>query len=153
MRFSTVLPFAIIAPLVAAQAINITQVEQVDQVARQGELAYGASNLAFGYSAGAGINFSNGKSSSPIPKRLGMRNNSGRRLLMRSMADTVGGGFNAGIPGQSEGALGGGWTLTGRNLTFGFGGVFNNISVNVAIFSDRTTGTTTVHVNGKEVAM
>lgn len=60
MRLSTILPVAL-ASSVAAQDINITKVEEVDQITRQGELAYGATNLAFGYSAGAGINFSNGK--------------------------------------------------------------------------------------------
>ena len=44
-----------------SQPINVTQVEDVDQATRVGQLAYGASNLDFGYSAGAGINFGNGK--------------------------------------------------------------------------------------------
>jgi hypothetical protein len=43
-----------------SQPINITQVEEVNQSTRIGQLAYGASNLDFGYSAGAGINFGNG---------------------------------------------------------------------------------------------
>lgn len=74
-------------------------------------------------------------------------------VLIECPIDTLGGGFNAGIPGESEGSLGGGWTLTGQNLTFGFGGVYNNVSVNIAIFGDRTTGAVTVQVNGKDVAL
>ncbi|KAL5327719.1 hypothetical protein ACEPPN_005423 [Leptodophora sp. 'Broadleaf-Isolate-01'] len=109
-----------------SQPIGVTQVEEVDQTTRIGQLAYGASNLDFGYSAGAGINFGNG---------------------------TVGGGFNAGIPGQGEGSLGGGWTVTANGLDFGLGAVFNNISVNVAITADKTTGVLSVQVNGKEVAL
>jgi hypothetical protein len=66
---------------------------------------------------------------------------------------TVGGGFNAGIPEQSDGALGGGWTVTANNLTFGLGAVFNNASVNVTIFADKTTGAVSVQVNGKDVAL
>ncbi|KAG4444381.1 hypothetical protein IFR05_000146 [Cadophora sp. M221] len=106
--------------------ISITQVEEVDQTTRIGQLAYGASNLDFGYSAGAGINFGNG---------------------------TLGGGFNAGIPGQGEGSLGGGWTVTANGLVFGLGAVFNNVSVNVAITADRTTGALSMQVNGKDVAI
>ncbi|CZR56482.1 uncharacterized protein PAC_06370 [Phialocephala subalpina] len=130
MRTSTLLPLALaIIPSLAQNTslpINITNVESVDQSTRVGQLAYGASNLDFGYSAGAGINFGNG---------------------------TLGGGFNAGIPGQSEGALGGGWTLTGKNLTFGLGGVYNNVSFNVAVIGDKVTGKITVQVNGKDVAL
>ena len=76
--------------------------------------------------------------------------------LQKSEADfsslgSLGGGFNAGIPGRGEGALGGGWTLTKNNLTFGFGGVYNNVSIKVAVFGDKTTGEVTVQVNGKDV--
>jgi hypothetical protein len=66
---------------------------------------------------------------------------------------SLGGGFNAGIPGQDEGALGGGWTLTESNLTFGLGGVYNNVSFNVAVFGDKTTGTIRVQVNGKDIVL
>lgn len=62
MRFSTaILITAPLAVLAQSSAINITKVETLDQTTREGELAYGATNLAFGYSAGAGINFSNSK--------------------------------------------------------------------------------------------
>ncbi|KAH7327249.1 hypothetical protein BKA65DRAFT_539888 [Rhexocercosporidium sp. MPI-PUGE-AT-0058] len=125
-----VIATAFLVPLSLAQnqslPINITQVEEVDQTTRIGQLAYGASNLDFGYSAGAGINFGNG---------------------------TVGGGFNAGIPGQGEGSLGGGWTVTGNGLVFGLGAVFNDVSVNIAVTADRKTGALSVQVNGKEVAL
>ncbi|RDW85683.1 hypothetical protein BP5796_04008 [Coleophoma crateriformis] len=127
MHFPTaILITAPLAVLAQTSAINVTKVETVDQTTREGDLAFGATNLAFGYSAGAGINFSN---------------------------KTLGGGFNAGIPGASEGAIGGGWTLTADNLTFGFGGVYNNVSINVAIVGDKTTGSVSVTVNGKEIAL
>lgn len=66
---------------------------------------------------------------------------------------SVGGGFNAGVPGQSEGALGGGWTLTNSTVEFGLGGVFNNQSFNVAVTGDKETGQLTVTVNGKTVTL
>ena len=75
------------------------------------------------------------------------------RTLVTSEAGTVGGGFNAGIPGKSDGSLGGGWTVTANGLEFGLGAVFNNISVNVAISADKITGALSVQVNGKEVAI
>lgn len=50
-----------LAPLALAQAVNITKTEDVDLAAKTGELGWGAENLAFGYSAGAGLNFSAGK--------------------------------------------------------------------------------------------
>lgn len=52
-----------LAPLALAQAVNITKTEDVDLAAKTGELGWGAENLAFGYSAGAGLNFSAGKPS------------------------------------------------------------------------------------------
>ncbi len=128
-----------------SQPINITQVEQVDQKTRIGQLAYGASNLDFGYSAGAGINFGNGEA---IMLEIFVFNQ-----LIYGDAGTVGGGFNAGIPGQSEGGLGGGWTVTANNITFGLGAVVNNVTVDVAIFADRTTGELTVKVNGNAIAL
>ncbi|KAL1872373.1 hypothetical protein Daus18300_004343 [Diaporthe australafricana] len=115
-----------LAPLALAQAVNITKTEDVDLAAKTGGLGWGADNLAFGYSAGAGLNFS---------------------------SDFVGGGFNAGVPGQSEGALGGGWTLTNSTVEFGLGGVFNNQSFNVAVTGDKGTGQLTVTVNGKVVPL
>jgi hypothetical protein len=56
---------ALLTPTIASAQdislpINVTNVEKIDQTTRVGELAYGASNLDFGYSAGAGINFGNG---------------------------------------------------------------------------------------------
>lgn len=67
--------------------------------------------------------------------------------------DFVGGGFNAGVPGKSEGALGGGWTLTNSTVEFGLGGVFNNQSFNVAVTGDKETGQLTVTVNGKTIPL
>tara|TARA_R110002060_G_scaffold33598_3_gene44370 strand:- start:202 stop:666 length:465 start_codon:yes stop_codon:yes gene_type:complete len=131
-----------------SQPINVTQVEDVDQATRIGQLAYGASNLDFGYSAGAGINFGNGENNEE--KRMVRV---ATRTLVTSEAGTVGGGFNAGIPGKSDGSLGGGWTVTANGLEFGLGAVFNNISVNVAISADKITGALSVQVNGKEVAI
>lgn len=49
-----------LAPLALTQSINITKTEDVDAEAKVGELGWGADNLAFGYSAGAGLNFSTG---------------------------------------------------------------------------------------------
>ncbi|KAL2061270.1 hypothetical protein VTL71DRAFT_7543 [Oculimacula yallundae] len=121
---------AVLVPLSLAQnqpkPINITREDKVDQASRIGKLAYGATNLDFGYSAGAGINFGNG---------------------------TVGGGFNAGIPGKTDGSLGGGWTVTANGLVFGLGAVFNNVKVDVAVEADKATGKMIVKVNGKEVAL
>ena len=48
----------VLAPLALAQTVNITKTEDVDLAAKTGELGWGADNLAFGYSAGAGLNFS-----------------------------------------------------------------------------------------------
>lgn len=59
MRASFVSGLAL-APLALAQAVNITKTEDVDLAAKTGELGWGADNLAFGYSAGAGLNFSSG---------------------------------------------------------------------------------------------
>ncbi|KAK2600861.1 hypothetical protein N8I77_010366 [Diaporthe amygdali] len=123
----------VLAPLALAQSINITKTEDVDVETKVGELGWGADNLAFGYSAGAGLNFSTAK-----------------RFLS---PDFVGGGFNAGVPGQSEGALGGGWTLTNSTVEFGLGGVFNNQSFNVAVIGDKETGQLTVTVNGKAIPL
>ncbi|PBP23677.1 hypothetical protein BUE80_DR005287 [Diplocarpon rosae] len=135
MRSSTLiaLSIALSAPVALSQylpqppPIEYTQVHKLDQTSRTGELSYGASNLDFGYSAGAGINFGNG---------------------------VVGGGFNAGIPGRdNDGSLGGGWTVTANNLTFGLGAAFKNVTVNVSIFADKVTGDLSVQINGKEVAL
>lgn len=54
---STVL---LLAPVALAQ-IEVTNTEEVDQASGVGNLGYGASGLAFGYSAGAGLNFTAGK--------------------------------------------------------------------------------------------
>lgn len=59
MRTSFVSSLAL-APLALAQTVNITKTEDVDLAAKTGELGWGADNLAFGYSAGAGLNFSSG---------------------------------------------------------------------------------------------
>lgn len=59
MRASFVSSLAL-APVALAQTINITKTEEVDLAAKTGELGWGADNLAFGYSAGAGLNFSSG---------------------------------------------------------------------------------------------
>lgn len=55
----------VLAPLALAQTVNITKTEDVDLAAKTGELGWGADNLAFGYSAGAGLNFSSGMSLFP----------------------------------------------------------------------------------------
>ncbi|KAI6708104.1 hypothetical protein JHW43_009369 [Diplocarpon mali] len=132
MRCSTFVALSVAgaAPAVLSQylpqppPIEYTQVQEINQTTRTGQLSYGASNLDFGYSAGAGINFGNG---------------------------LVGGGFNAGIPGKENGgSLGGGWTVTARNITFGLGAAFNNMTVDVAIVADKVTGYLSVKVNGKE---
>lgn len=59
MRASFVSSLAL-APLALAQTVNITKTEDVDLASNTGELGWGADNLAFGYSAGAGLNFSSG---------------------------------------------------------------------------------------------
>lgn len=75
MRASMVSSLAL-APLALAQAVNITKTEDVDLAAKTGELGWGADNLAFGYSAGAGLNFSSGMPPSPyFPD--------GRRMITR----------------------------------------------------------------------
>lgn len=72
MRASLVSGLAL-APLALAQAVNITKTEDVDLAAKTGELGWGAANLAFGYSAGAGLNFSSGMPSYPsFPDGRGM---------------------------------------------------------------------------------
>lgn len=43
------------------RAINITENDTADLVAGTGNLGWGASGLAFGYSAGVGLNFSSGE--------------------------------------------------------------------------------------------
>lgn len=62
MRASFISSLAL-APLALAQAVNITKTEDVDLAGKIGELGWGADNLAFGYSAGAGLNFSAGMAS------------------------------------------------------------------------------------------
>lgn len=42
-------------------AVNVTKTETVDLVAGEGDLGWGASGLAYGYSAGCGLNFASGK--------------------------------------------------------------------------------------------
>lgn len=59
MRASFVSSLALTAGALA-QTVNITKTEDVDLAAKTGELGWGADNLAFGYSAGAGLNFSSG---------------------------------------------------------------------------------------------
>lgn len=44
----------------ATAALNITETNDVDSATGVGELGWGASDLAFGYSAGVGLNFSSG---------------------------------------------------------------------------------------------
>lgn len=72
---------------------------------------------------------------------------------LKLIPDFVGGGFNAGVPGQSEGALGGGWTLTNSTVEFGLGGFFSNQSFNIAVTGDKETGQLVVTVNGKAVPL
>lgn len=48
------------APAVALAAINVTETNTVDLDAGAGELGWGASDLAYGYSAGCGLNFTAG---------------------------------------------------------------------------------------------
>ncbi|KAK2623588.1 hypothetical protein QTJ16_007142 [Diplocarpon rosae] len=162
MRASTILALsvALSAPVTLSKylpqppPIEYTQVQKLDQTSRTGELSYGASNLDFGYSAGAGINFGNGTHRDPFPSQLA--NHTGTDLLFffpRALG-VVGGGFNAGIPGRdNDGSLGGGWTVTARNLTFGLGAAFKNVTVDVSIFADKVTGDLSVKINGKEVAL
>lgn len=57
---SLVLAPLALAPLALAQTVNITKTEDVDLASKTGELGWGADNLAFRYSAGAGLNFSSG---------------------------------------------------------------------------------------------
>lgn len=45
---------------VPALAVNVTETNTVDLDAGAGELGWGASDLAYGYSAGCGLNFSSG---------------------------------------------------------------------------------------------
>lgn len=107
-------------------AINITKTEIVNADTGVGELAWGASRLALGYEAGAGINFD-------------------------AVNGTIGGGFNAGVPGRSEGALGGGWTISKSNLTLGLGAVVGNKSISISVVGGMESGKVSVVVNGREV--
>ncbi|EKD13633.1 uncharacterized protein L3040_005121 [Drepanopeziza brunnea f. sp. 'multigermtubi'] len=110
-----------------SRPIVITQEAEVNQRTRVGRLAYGASNLDFGYAAGVGINFGRG---------------------------TVGGGFNAGVPGAGEdGAMRGQWTVSADNITFGLEAAFGGVAVEVAARVDPGTGKLTVWVNGEEVRL
>lgn len=65
----------------------------------------------------------------------------------------LGAGFNAGIPDQADGVLGSGFTVNETTLEFGFGGVFGNQTVGIALVQDRTTGAVSLTVNGKVVAV
>lgn len=51
-------------------AVNVTKTERVDLGASTGELGWGASGLAFGYSAGCGLNFTTGTISPNFLKHL-----------------------------------------------------------------------------------
>lgn len=48
----------------ARAAINVTESNSVDLDAGTGVLGWGASGISFGYSAGVGLNFSDGESHS-----------------------------------------------------------------------------------------
>lgn len=53
------LPLVLLVPSGLVQgAANITKTELVDTASDKAELGWGASGLAFGYSAGVGLNFS-----------------------------------------------------------------------------------------------
>lgn len=69
-------------------------------------------------------------------------------LTNRIPADLVAGGFNAAIPGEAEGAIGGGYTINDTTVTIGLGGFLGNQSLDIAIVQDRTTGEVTLMVNG-----
>lgn len=70
---ASVLSSLALAPLAIAQEVSITKTEDVDLASKTGELGWGADNLAFGYSAGAGLNFTSGMppslSFSPLNQR------------------------------------------------------------------------------------
>lgn len=57
---SSLIHSLVFAHLALAQTVNITKTEDVNLASKTGELGWGADNLAFGYSAGAGLNFSSG---------------------------------------------------------------------------------------------
>lgn len=57
---SSLIPSQVFAHLALAQTVNITKTEDVNLASKTGELGWGADNLTFGYSAGAGLNFSSG---------------------------------------------------------------------------------------------
>lgn len=58
---ATTLPHALLAlASLASAAVNVTETNTVDLIAGKGDLGWGASGLAFGYSAGSGLNFDTG---------------------------------------------------------------------------------------------
>lgn len=75
------------------------------------------------------------------------------RASSRACADSIGGGFNAGIPNEGEGSFGGGYTLNDTALTLGLGGFLNGKGFDVAIVQDLTTGEVKLTVNGVETTM
>lgn len=76
-------------------------------------------------------------------------------MLTRRLAfpDSVGGGFNGAIPGQGDGAFGGGYTVNDTALTLGLGGFLGNQSFDIAIVQDRATGKVRLTVNGVDTPM
>lgn len=58
---STILTLAAGLAQLVAGAINITTTNDVDLAAGTGALGWGASGLPFGYSAGCGLNFDEGR--------------------------------------------------------------------------------------------
>lgn len=57
------------------------------------------------------------------------------------------------MPGQGDGAFGGGYTINSTALTLGLGGFLGNQSFDIAIVQDRETGEVKLTVNGVETAM
>lgn len=67
--------------------------------------------------------------------------------------DSIGGGFNAGIPNQGSGSVGGGYTLNDTMLTLGLGGLLGDKSFDVAIVYDVESGDVKLTVNGVDTPM
>lgn len=63
------------------------------------------------------------------------------------------GGFNGAIPGQADGAIGGGYTINETTITLGLGGYLGSQGVDIAVVSDRTTGEVFVTVNGNKTVL
>lgn len=77
----------------------------------------------------------------------------GNSSLISIITGFVSTGFNAGIPDEADGSLGGGFTLNDTTLEIGLGAFLSNQTIGIAIIQDRATGQVTVTMNGKVVEL